>query len=143
VPFLAERLSPAPAPDVKAIAALIGDLDSAVFAKRDQAAVSLAKIGEATLPSLRAALKNGPSLELSRRLERLVEELVRDDINLAGERRRNVYAVEVLQAIGDPAARKILEHLATGFADARLTKEAQAALHRMPLDQEPKETKAK
>jgi uncharacterized protein YjiS (DUF1127 family) len=42
-----------------------------------------------------------------------------------------VHAVQVLEAVGTPEARSVLESLARGVANARLTREARAALERL------------
>jgi hypothetical protein len=44
---------------------------------------------------------------------------------------REVRAVEVLERIGDAEARRLLEALARGEPEARLTKEARAAAERL------------
>jgi WD40 repeat protein len=130
VAFLAKHLPPAPAADAKLVVALIDDLDSPVFATRTRATEKLATAGEAALPFLRQALKNPNSLEQGRRLQRLLDDLYR--LDLTGDRLRATRAVEVLESIGSAGARKVLESLATGFAEARLTQEAQRALRRLP-----------
>lgn len=50
---------------------------------------------------------------------------------LAGEGLRQVRAVEALEYQGSAEARRLLQTLAGGAADARLTREAQAALRRL------------
>lgn len=129
VSLLSRHVAPAPRPDAAAVAAWIVDLNAADFGKRERGAAGLSKLGDAVLPFLRDALKNGPSLEQSRRLERLVADL--DPLKLSGDRRRLVSAVEILELIDNAPARAVLEKLAGGFAESQLTKDAQAALHRM------------
>jgi hypothetical protein len=48
-----------------------------------------------------------------------------------GDVLRSVRAAEVLERIGTPEARRLLGQLATGAAEARLTREAKAALKRL------------
>jgi hypothetical protein len=48
----------------------------------------------------------------------------------APELRRQVRAVEVLERVGGADARRVLEALARGAPEARLTQEAKAALAR-------------
>jgi WD40 repeat protein len=129
VAFLAKHLRPFAAADAKRVVPLIDDLDSPVFETRAHATAELAKLGEAALPFLRVAQKKPSSLEQSRRLQTLVDDL--DRFDLTGDRLRAVRAVEVLHSIGTDAARKVVENWATGFADARLTRESQAALQRL------------
>jgi hypothetical protein len=87
-------------------------------------------LAELAEPALREALKKGPSAELKRRVEALLERL--DDVESAPERLQAFRAVEVLERIGSPAARKVLEELAKGAPHARLTREARASLQRWP-----------
>jgi hypothetical protein len=131
VPLLRERLRPAPTPDPKRIVRLIADLDSDTFAVRDGAARELGDLGDLTEPALREALAGGPTPEVRRRVERLLE----DAASLAPGRLRQVRVVEVLEYAGTPEARRLLEELAGGAPEARLTREAQAALGR--LDRRP------
>jgi hypothetical protein len=50
---------------------------------------------------------------------------------VAGERLQALRAVEVLERVGTPEARRLLETLAGGAPGARLTWEARAALGRL------------
>ena len=47
------------------------------------------------------------------------------------EARRNLRAVGILENIATPEAKKLLETLATGAPEARLTQEAKASLDRV------------
>jgi RNA polymerase sigma factor (sigma-70 family) len=49
-----------------------------------------------------------------------------------GETLRRLRAIAVLEKIGTPEARQVLERLATGFEGARETRDAKAALRRLP-----------
>jgi hypothetical protein len=61
-------------PDVRErVAKLIAQLDAADFASRESATKTLEQLGPWAVPQIREALKEKPSLETSRRLERLVE----------------------------------------------------------------------
>ena len=54
-----------------------------------------------------------------------------DNLTHRSDALRMVRAVEVLEDIGTPEARAVLEHLAAGVAEARRTREAKAALARL------------
>jgi hypothetical protein len=130
VPFLRDRLRPVTVTvDDQRLARLLADLDSAQFDVRERAEAGLAKLGELAEPALRKAAASGPSLEVRRRVEGLLEELNRHV--LTGDERRSLRAVEVLERVGTAEARRVLEALARGTPDARLTREAKAALTRL------------
>jgi hypothetical protein len=106
------------------------DLGSDQFKVREQATKELEKLSEVAAPALHKALAGDVSLEIKRRLEALSEELA----NWPAETLRAVRAVEVLEHVGTPAARAVLEGLALdGAPEARLTREAEGALRRMKL----------
>jgi RNA polymerase sigma factor (sigma-70 family) len=127
VGFLKERLRPswpATADQEKAIAQRIADLGSETFETRENAMREVEKLADMALPALRRAQKEPSSLEARRRVDRLlsrIEEAARQDLR----------AVEVLEHIGTPEARGVLEALAKGAPEARLTREAKAALDRL------------
>ena len=127
--LLRERLKPVAAPDESRLTQLIADLDSASFDKRQQAQQELASLDAVAEPSLRKALAGKPSAELRLQVEIMLK-------NLEGpiarpEQMRAVRAVELLERLGTPAARGLLEELAAGVPEARLTQEAKGALARM------------
>jgi RNA polymerase sigma factor (sigma-70 family) len=133
VPWLRERLRPAPEVPARRIAELVADLDNARFPVRDKAARELERLEEVAQPALHKALAAGPasgkpSEEFRRRVEALLKKL--EEPLTSAERRRAVRAVEVLEQIATPAARQELQRLARGAAAARLTREAAAALRR-------------
>jgi WD40 repeat protein len=128
--FLKGRLAPAPAPDPQKVARLVAGLDSTSFEAREEATLELERLGEAALPALRRARTAGPSAEVRRRAAQLVERL--DGPTPPGEVLRGLRAVEALEHIGSAEARRLLEEVAKGSPDARLTVEAKAALGRRP-----------
>src|SRR5262245_12753363 len=83
----------------------------------------------ASWPS-RKALASRPTLEMSRRLRAQLDEVSQRQCHLTQEILRQVRAVEVLERIGTPGARELLEALSRGAAGTRLTCEARAAAHR-------------
>ena len=129
VALLKKRLRPAPRVDPGHVARLVSDLDSSKFSVRDRATRELEFLGEVAGPALQGALRGQPSLEVRRRVERLLRML--HERALTGERLRAVRALEVLEHIGTPEVRQILEPLAQGAPGALLTREAAASLKRL------------
>jgi hypothetical protein len=129
VPFLAERVQPVGPPDEKRIAKLLADLDSAEFEVRRQATAGLEELGALAGPAVRKALAGNPSAEAKRRLEDLVAKL--DSAVLSADEVRAVRLVEALEHAGTAEARQLLTRIAGGVPDARLTREAKAALLRL------------
>jgi WD40 repeat protein len=126
VPLLRENLSPMSA---EKRAHFIADLDSDHFETRDRAKRELAAMGKFAEPALRKLLREKPSLEARRRAEEVLERL-KNPATLR-EHLRCLRAVEVLETIGTEPARKVLQTLAGGAAEAALTREAKAALERL------------
>jgi WD40 repeat protein len=121
------RMRPAARVEAAAIAQLVRDLDSPEFAVRSKATDTLEQLGERSEAALRQALENQPSPEARRRIEDLLSQQGR----LSGKRLRAVRAVEVLEHIATPQARQLLQKLAEGAPEARLTREARASLGRL------------
>jgi WD40 repeat protein len=131
LPYLEEHLRPAPRPD-KPVARLIADLDTDEFAVRDKATKQLAALGKEAEPALRQAQKESSSAEVRRRVEELLRRLEESkDGPLSPERLRELRAVEVLEYIGTPEARRLLESLAKGPEGILVTEEARASLDRL------------
>jgi WD40 repeat protein len=126
VRLLKGHLQPASPADPRRTARLIADLDSEQFALREEATKALKQLDELAGPALQKASAAGPSLELRRRAERLLVKL--QSPVTAPERLR---AIQVLEHIGTPEARALLQALAKGAPEARLTQEAKAALERL------------
>lgn len=130
LPWMRDHLKPVPPADTQRIARLIADLDSDAFTVREKAARALEEMGEATEPALRKVLAGKPSLELRRRVEPMVKKLENWPAS-SSSALRDWRALEVLEHLGTPEARRLLQHLAGGVAEARLTREAKAALRRL------------
>jgi RNA polymerase sigma factor (sigma-70 family) len=129
VPFLRERLRPSAAPDAGRIHELIADLDSDPFSRRRRATEELTKLGELAGPALRRALDGEPAPEARRRIEELLGQVTEPGAD--PDRLRSLRALEVLERSGTPEARRLLESLARGAPEARLTQEAKASLQRL------------
>jgi len=126
VALIKERLPPVSEPNTQQITRLIADLDSDQFAVRQKVREALEKLGEQAETDLRKKLAENPSLDAHQQIEQLLSK-----IPLSPESLRALRAAEVLEHIGNPEAKKVLETLATGAEGARLTKEAKASLGRL------------
>jgi RNA polymerase sigma factor (sigma-70 family) len=129
VPLLAELLRPPPAATRERIAGLLADLGSAEFRTRDRADRELRKLGAVAEPAFRRALKAEAPLEFRRRVEGLLKRL--EESRLSPGDLRSQRAIEVLACIATPEARRVLEEVAGGEPEARLTQRARAALRRL------------
>jgi hypothetical protein len=129
VRLLRERLQPARSADATRLRQLLADLDSDRFEAREQARKGLEELGELAAPALRQALKEEPSVEVRRRIEGLLEKL-RGPVTRP-EALRALRAVAVLEDIATPEASRLLEGLARGASEARLTQEVKASLERL------------
>jgi WD40 repeat protein len=128
VAFLRERLHPAKGPDPAQVGKLLRELGSEKFNERQAASKALAELGEDVRPALRRALADNPPLEVRQRLDALLAGMA---ALRPGDGLRGVRAVEVLERIGTPAARRCLEGLAGGEPETRLTREARSTLQRI------------
>lgn len=130
VPFLKARLRPVEAPDPKRIDQWIADLDSNTFGTREKATAELERVGPLAAPALTKKLKEQlPSLEVRRRMERILEK--QESHSLSPDELRAWRAVEVLEMIGTAEARAVLETLAKGAPGAVQTEDAKKALARL------------
>ncbi len=125
--LLRSRVKPYPTAPTEKTRKLLADLDSDAFVVREEAAKQLKELGLQAEPALRAALKAKPSLEQRKRIEPLLATLAEKPEKLSGEDLRQMRALIVLERIGTPEARRLLEEVAKGPPSARLTRQAQAA----------------
>jgi hypothetical protein len=128
VPMLRQRVRAAESPDAERVERLIRDLDSEAFEARTRATEELEKVVDGAEPLLRKTLAEKPSLEVRRRVRQVLSKL---EPSASGERLRALRAVQVLEYAGTPEAKEYLRALAEGAAEARLTREAKAALERL------------
>jgi WD40 repeat protein len=114
-------------------ARLIAALDDDSFDIRQAAHKRLAAMGKGAEAALNKALAGKPSAEAKRAIEDLLEKLKDKGAAEAPppDLVRGMRAVEVLEVIGTPEARKVLEALAKGGADAPLAAAAREALARL------------
>ncbi|MHB1425169.1 MAG: hypothetical protein ACYC3I_18515 [Gemmataceae bacterium] len=124
VPFLIGKLSPVQPIEERRVRKLVERLDAESFAEREDANRQLLALGEQTLPLLKQALKDGPSLETKKRLEGLIESLSRGP---TPEQLRLLRALAVLEWSGRAEAKEHLRRLAGGAPSATLTRAARSA----------------
>jgi WD40 repeat protein len=129
VAFLGKQLQSIKPVDPKRLERLLAALDSAKFAVREQATRELKALAEHAVPALRTALSGQPSLETRRRLETLLDRL--DGAPPSAETVRQIRAVEALEFIGNPEARRLLAQLAAGPPATHLAQEAKESLGRL------------
>lgn len=127
--FLKKHVRPAPMIDLAHMNRLVGDLDSNRFETREKASADLEKLGELAEPTLRGVLIGHSSAEVQGRAKRLLEKL--DGPITRPDQLRALRVVEVLEHIGSSDARDLLQALAQGAPQARLTREAKQALDRL------------
>jgi WD40 repeat protein len=119
------HLHPAILPVSPEVARLLADLDSDQFDKREKADKALEELGDLVEPALLEALKNQPSPEMKRRLEKLLDKPWPPGFL------RKWRALEVVERIGTTEVQELLKHLSEGAPSARLTREARASLDRL------------
>jgi hypothetical protein len=124
--FLAQRLRPVGRPDEGRLKALIADLGADDAGRRAEAEAALAPMRAGAAEALRRAEKSD-DLEPRLRARRLLARL----LPRSPESLREVRAVLALEARGTPEAAALLRRLAGGIPEARLTREAGAALARL------------
>jgi WD40 repeat protein len=132
IAFLQNRLRPvAPrtAAEREELAQLVADLDDGRYAVRARASSLLENYGEFAVPVLCQVLKPGISVEMRQRVEVLLAKL--DRFPPPAAQLRAWRALAVLEYAGTPQARAVLEALAAGAPEARLTQQARAALERL------------
>jgi RNA polymerase sigma factor (sigma-70 family) len=131
VPFLKKRMQPAEPVKAEVVEKLMEQLDSAEFKVRQKAHVELEAIGDQVVPFLDKALAGNPPLERQQRLQQVHAKLTAAPIT--GERLRIIRAIEVLERIGNPETRQVLQALADGAPGALTTTQARAALERWKI----------
>lgn len=130
VPFLNEQLRPVPQMAPERLRGLVADLDAEGFARREDASQKLAQLSIEAEPALREVLRNKPSLEMRRRVEALLSNLV-CQTEVSPDALRQLRAIQVLEQIGVPAVHPILKTLSGGVPAAPATRDASAALARL------------
>ena len=126
VALIRTRLKAAEVNDCQRVKQWLDDLGSDDFATREAAVRELGKLGDRIEGLLVKGMSGRPSLEAKRRIEALLAKLDTP----TPERLARSRALETLEQIATPDAVNLLEALAGGEPDARLTREAAAVLNR-------------
>jgi WD40 repeat protein len=129
VPFLAERLRDLPSAKPGNLQALVADLGSDDFEARQAAQQSLESLGKRAEPALRKALGEGPSLEMRRRIESVLEK--RETVAATPDVLQVLRGLEALENIGTPEANATLLQLGKQMSEDYYKQEAGAAAQRL------------
>lgn len=130
VPFLREHLRSLSLSEPW-LKQLIADLDDERFEVRERATLALKGMGPMVEPRLRQVLENGPSAEVRRRVEEILENVRFPEGRRPAEQLRWVRAVQALEYIATAEARQVLQTLADQEAKTQLGQEAKASLDRL------------
>jgi len=109
----------------------VRDLDHDQFEVREAATKGLGTMGDAAEPFLREAMAAGPSPEVAQRVEMLLRMIPSSAVD--SETLRALRALEVMERIGTPEARAVLENVSAGVSTSRFHRRARAALARLKL----------
>jgi WD40 repeat protein len=129
IAFLRDRLKPIKPVDDATVRKLVRDLDAVELADREKAEKELMNMGDAPVGLLQK-LQADLSKESEMRLKRILAAMA-GPVLQPGDRLRQVRAVAILERIGTADAKKLLDELARGAADARVTKEAKISVGRL------------
>jgi RNA polymerase sigma factor (sigma-70 family) len=122
---------PAQSPDVKQVSKLIADLESSEFARREAATAELLKLGRPVEPELQKALKESASVEVQRRIEKILARWrPTTSAEYSAEDARELRAVWALELAGTSEAKELLAAWAGAQVGNRLCEQAAAALKR-------------
>jgi hypothetical protein len=128
VAFLKAHLKSTPTPTDADMDRLLAGLAASKFADREAAARNLDALGVLAVPKVRDRLPKVNSAEVRERLDKFLKQHDRPG-RTSGYRLREDRTVELLEAIGTPEARQVLDGLAHG--EEPLAQAAAAAARRL------------
>ena len=143
VRLLQEKMRPASNARDDHYQSWIKDLDDERFETREKATAELSTVGELAEPVLRRALTKPISLETKARIRNLLEKM---PLSLpSSDWLVTVRGLEILERIGTPQARELVEQLSKGLTESAQTREAVRSLERMKqrANAEPKQDPTK
>jgi hypothetical protein len=123
------KLTPIKPAEEAVVRRWLKDLDDPVFSVRERAERELITMGDEAVGVLRTLAAGPLSFEQTSRVKRILS--AADTDVLTGDMLRQVRAVAILERADTPDSRAVLDSLASGVANARLTREAKSALARM------------
>jgi WD40 repeat protein len=129
VAFLKARLRPVQPVEPRHLQRLLADLDDQKFAVRNKAEQSLEALGDLAAGAIKERLAQSPSLEMKRRLDRLMKKL--DAREVTSDVLQVLRAIETLDMIDTAEARSVLAGLAKGAPGHRITEDARTTLERL------------
>jgi RNA polymerase sigma factor (sigma-70 family) len=129
IPFLREQLLSPSFPDERQIGRMIMDLDDDSVMVREKATKELTKLGKYGEPPLRRALENKPSNEVRSRVELVLRRL--HGLKPSPDVVRIVRILDILERIGTPEARKLVETILQNTEEPRVISEAKGTLERL------------
>jgi WD40 repeat protein len=125
---LQKELQPTPRLDSKDVDRWIADLDNNKYEVRQKAMAELKRAGDVTWPALRKVLDQRPTLEVRARVLVLLGRM--EDPVPVPERLGLIRELELLEHLGTPQARQLVQALADGAPEGWLTGEAKSMLKR-------------
>jgi hypothetical protein len=128
--FLDARLEPLFTMKQRLISLLL-KLESEKFNVRQKVSEEMEKLGELTIPFLEEKLQEQLTLETKRRIERVITRVTPADPEAPSMFLRLWRAIEILEALATPSARATLLRMSRETPDARIRREAEAALARL------------
>jgi hypothetical protein len=123
------KLADHPGMNAKQLALLIADLDANDFKTREKATKALADMGKLAEGSLTKALEGKPGFELQQRVHVLLKKL--EGQEESPHRRLLLRAIEVLDRLGTPEARRLLGKLEQEATEPEVAQQAKASLERL------------
>jgi WD40 repeat protein len=131
VEFIRDRIGPVPVLTDEEMRALVGDLDSPDFSRREEIQGRIEEQGDRAVPALKGALDGSPTPEMEIRIRGVLDALRTPIRVFPSVRLRSIRVIQVLERIGTEEACAILREVAEGAPHALRTLEARAALRRL------------
>src|SRR5205085_576494 len=129
VRLIRSRLQSEAEQDAERFARLVRRLDDKAFAVREAAQKELEQWDALPLKLVKTEAESNPSVEVRSRLKRVLEGRKKADPE--ADNLRALRCLEVLEHVGTPEAREVLNALAEKAADPLLRQEARASLGRL------------